>query len=233
MVEEPTVEETIEILKGIRERYEEHHKLTITDEALKAAAELSSRYVTDRFLPDKAIDLIDEASSRVRMRHRPRPAALREAPKGLERSAKREGRGDREPAVRVRGDAPRARGDGCSESSTSAERNGRRRARETSRRSTEEDIAEVVAMWTGIPVTRIAQRGVRSGCSTWRTPCTSASSARTRRSAIVAKAVRRARAGLKDPKRPIGSFIFLGPTGVGKTTWRRRWPSSCSAARTR
>ena len=215
MVEEPTVEQTIEILLGIRERYEQHHKVTITDEAVKAAADLSIRYITDRHLPDKAIDLIDEAASRVRLRHASAPPALREAQKELDRITKEKDAAinnqEYEEAATLR-----------EAEATSKERVDELRAEWQAQVSGEqptvgeEEIAEVVAMWTGIPVTRISEQeserllhmedalhdrviGQQEAIET------------------ISKAVRRARAGLKDPKRPIGSFIFLGPTGVGKT----------------
>jgi ATP-dependent Clp protease ATP-binding subunit ClpC len=215
MVEEPTLDQTIEILKGIRERYEQHHKVTITDDAVKAAADLSIRYITDRHLPDKAIDLIDEAASRVRLRHASAPPNLREAQRELDRVTKEKDGAinaqDYEAAAKLREQEAevRERVDGLRtewQTSVAGE----------SPTVDEEEIAQVVAMWTGIPVTRIAQEeserllhmedalhlrviGQQEAIET------------------VSKAVRRARAGLKDPKRPIGSFIFLGPTGVGKT----------------
>ncbi|MGZ6313113.1 MAG: ATP-dependent Clp protease ATP-binding subunit, partial [Candidatus Limnocylindrales bacterium] len=215
MVEEPTLEQTIDILFGIRERYEEHHHVKITDEAVRAAADLSIRYITDRHLPDKAIDLIDEASSRVRLRHSSAPPELKEAQRELERVTKEKdsaiGSQDYEGAAGLR-DA-----EAVAKSNVDQLRSAwQAQQAEDAPQVLEEDIAQVVAMWTGIPVTRIAQEeserllhmeealhgrviGQDEAIST------------------ISKAVRRARAGLKDPKRPIGSFIFLGPTGVGKT----------------
>jgi len=215
MVEEPTLEQTIDILMGIRERYESHHHVKITDEAVKAAADLSVRYITDRHLPDKAIDLIDEASSRVRLRHSSAPPELKAAQKELERVTKEKDAAinsqDYEGAATMRDVEETARAS-MEELRTAWQAH----LTEESPEVGEEDIAQVVAMWTGIPVTRIAQEesdrllhmeeglharviGQEEAIST------------------ISKAVRRARAGLKDPKRPIGSFIFLGPTGVGKT----------------
>ena len=211
-VDEPSIDETIEILRGIREKYEEHHKLIITDDALEAAARLSARYVPDRFMPDKAIDLIDESGSRVRMYKSPQANRLRESLGNLRMVradyalAMEENRAD---------DAQRY---AETEIELEAEIDEMRRGwdRENGPRVTAEDIAEVVSMWTGVPVTQISE----------------AESARMLRMeeelhqrivgqheaiASIAKAVRRARSGLKDPKRPIGSFMFLGPTGVGKT----------------
>ena len=215
MVEEPTLEQTIEILKGIRERYEQHHKVTITDEAVNAAADLSVRYITDRHLPDKAIDLIDEAASRVRLRHASAPPPLREAQRELERVTKEKDAAinaqEYESAARLR-----------EAEATAKEAVETLRAEWQSQVSAEqptvgeEEIAQVVAMWTGIPVTRIAQeesqRLLQMEESLHGRVIGQQEAIET-----VSKAVRRARAGLKDPKRPIGSFIFLGPTGVGKT----------------
>jgi ATP-dependent Clp protease ATP-binding subunit ClpC len=215
MVEEPTLEQTIEILMGIRERYEQHHKVTITDDAVRAAADLSIRYITDRHLPDKAIDLIDEAGSRVRLRHASAPPALREAQKELDRVTK-----EKDAAINNQEyeDAARLR----EEEATSRETVDKLRSEWQAQVSTdqptvdEEEIAQVVAMWTGIPVTRIAaeesQRLLQMEEVLHNRIIGQQEAIET-----VSKAVRRARAGLKDPKRPIGSFIFLGPTGVGKT----------------
>ena len=210
-VEEPTPEETIRILQGIKGAYEDHHKLTITEEAIDAAVQLSTRYVTERFLPDKAIDLIDESASRVRMYRVPQPADIREAYDRL-----RELREEREKAV----DAGRySEADHSREEEEDLQhRLDQMRANQegASAEVTAEDIAEVLSMWTGIPVYQFTEE----------------ESARLLRMeeelhhyivgqneaiGAISKAVRRARAGLKDPRRPIGSFIFLGPTGVGKT----------------
>jgi ATP-dependent Clp protease ATP-binding subunit ClpC len=215
MVEEPTMEQSIDILMGIRERYEQHHKVAITDEAVKAAVDLSIRYITDRHLPDKAIDLIDEAASRVRLRHASAPPALRDAQKDLDRVTKEKDAAinnqEYEEAARLR--------EAEATSRESVERlRGEWQSQVSSDQPTvdEEEIAQVVAMWTGIPVTRIAaeeserllkMEEVLHGRVIGQQEAIE----------VVAKAVRRARAGLKDPKRPIGSFIFLGPTGVGKT----------------
>ncbi len=213
IVEEPSIEETIDILHGVRRPYEEHHKLVITDEALDAAAHLSARYVTERFLPDKAIDLIDETSSRVRMYKSPAAKTIKQMMTDL-----RETRAAHAQAVEE------ARFDDAQElvareteleAKLTQMRAGWERS-EDSPRVTAEDIAEVVSMWTGVPVMQIAQEESER--------LLLMESALHKRiigqdEAIesISKAVRRARAGLKDPKRPIGSFIFLGPTGVGKT----------------
>ena len=215
LVEEPTVEETKEILRGIKERYEEHHKLTITDGAIVAAAELAARYVADRFLPDKAIDLVDEASSHVRIRKQATPPSVQEALRGLESLRKEKDQAissqqyefaaelrDRELKLQERIEKM--------EQGLDAERGSAKPE------VTEEDIAEVVAMWTGIPVARIAsEESVRlmQMEDALRAKVVGQDEAVT----AITKAVRRSRAGLKDPKRPIGVFLFLGPTGVGKT----------------
>ena len=219
MVEEPTLEQTIEILFGIRERYEEHHKVTITDEAVKAAADLSIRYITDRHLPDKAIDLIDEAASRVRLRHASAPPDLarpRRSSTGSPRRRKRRSttRSTRRPATLRDAEATPRR------TSTSCAPTGRPQVSGDQPTVSEEDIAQVVAMWTGIPVTRIAQeeseRLLHMEEALHKRVIGQEEAIET-----VSKAVRRARAGLKDPKRPIGSFIFLGPTGVGQDRARQ------------
>ncbi len=215
MIEEPTPEQTIDILFGIREGFEQHHRVKITDDACRAAADLSIRYITDRHLPDKAIDLIDEAASRVRLRHSSAPPELKASQKELEAIAK-----EKEEAVNDQ-DYERAQELRDVESAAKAKADQLRSdwqealAAETPD-VTDEDIAQVVALWTGIPVTRIAQEE-----SERLLQMEEALHKRVigQNEAIdtVSKAVRRARAGLKDPKRPIGSFIFLGPTGVGKT----------------
>ncbi|MEW6084787.1 MAG: ATP-dependent Clp protease ATP-binding subunit [Chloroflexota bacterium] len=211
-VDEPSEEETIQILKGIRSAYEEHHHLVISDEALEAAAHLSSRYVTERFLPDKAIDLIDESSSRVRMYKSPAAkqakdlfGQLRQARQN--RSLAQE-EGNNEDVIEWQ--------ERETELSEQIERMRTGWDRANSPVVSAEDIAEVVSMWTGVPLMQLAEEEsqrllkmedeLRKGII-------------GQEDAIIAisRAVRRARAGLKDPKRPIGSFMFLGPTGVGKT----------------
>ena len=215
MVEEPTLEQTIEILLGVRERYEQHHKVTITDDAVKAAADLSIRYITDRHLPDKAIDLIDEAASRVRLRYSSAPPVLREAQKNLERITKEKDASinaqEYEDAANLREAEATAR-----EQVETLRNEWQSQVSAEQPKVDEEEIAQVVAMWTGIPVTRIAQeeseRLLKMEASLHNRVI-----GQEEAIGIISKAVRRARAGLKDPKRPIGSFIFLGPTGVGKT----------------
>ncbi len=214
-VDEPSIDETVQILTGVRPLYEEHHKLKITDEALKAASNMAARYVTDRFMPDKAIDLIDEASSRVRMIRSAAPPSLKDAKTGLE-AIQRDLEAavtsqDFELAAELRDRERRLREKIEAQTQELKDQNA-----EDEVYVTEEDIAEVVAMWTGIPVTRIAgeesERLLKMEEDLHMRIIGQEEAITT-----LAKAVRRARAGLKDPRRPIGSFIFLGPTGVGKT----------------
>ncbi len=211
-VEEPNADETIQILKGIKYAYEQHHSLSISDEAIEAAVSLSSRYVTDRFLPDKAIDLIDESASRVRMYRVPQPADIREAYDELRElrdervAAQNDGRDadlekvqGREAEVQKQLDQLRAGGSTGPAISVTAD-----------------DIAEVLAMWTGIPVYQFtAEESARLLDMEDELKKTIVGQQEAIES--ISKAVRRARAGLKNPNRPIGSFVFLGPTGVGKT----------------
>ncbi len=215
VVEEPTVEETIEILMGIKERYEEHHKLIITEEAVRAASQLAARFVSDRFLPDKAIDLVDEAASRVRITRSGAPPSLKEAMHGLD-GLRREKEAaissqQYEYAAELRDREVKL------QQKLEEMEEGWENERELSKPAVmEEDIAEVVSMWTGIPVSRIASE---ESARLLQMEDTLHDRVIGQDEAItaVAKAVRRARAGLKDPRRPIGVFIFLGPTGVGKT----------------
>ncbi len=220
MVDEPSLENSIDILRGIKSRYEDFHQLQIRDEAIKAAAFLSARYVPDRFLPDKAIDLIDEAASRVRMYRSATPPRLRDALRGLEALRKEKEAAFEDQQFEVAADL-RDREERMQarileiECEMGIDPSNEERVIERPY-VTEEDIAEVVGMWTGIPVKRL------KGDETLRLMhMEDALHKRVvgQEEAIVtiSKAVRRARAGLKDPKRPIGSFIFLGPTGVGKT----------------
>jgi ATP-dependent Clp protease ATP-binding subunit ClpC len=208
-VEEPTIEQTIDILRGIRSAYEQHHNLKITDEAIEAAAYLSARYVSDRFLPDKAIDLVDESASRVRMYKSPEAMRVRNISEELEQARQQlesdelgadlDELRERESELQVQLDALSAGWNEQGEAQVTAE-----------------DIAEVISMWTGIPLTRLAgeesERLLQMEEALHTRIVGQDEAIET-----IAKAVRRARAGLKDPRRPIGSFIFLGPTGVGKT----------------
>jgi ATP-dependent Clp protease ATP-binding subunit ClpC len=215
MVNEPSIEDTIAILKGVRSRYEEHHGLTISDEALETAAELASRYVPDRFLPDKAIDLVDEAASRVRIKRSYAPPPLQEAAKGLD-SLRRE----KEEAIQNQqyefAAELRDREVKLQDKLEGMQTGWQEEKKEETTEVTAEDICEIVAMWTGIPVTRIAseesQRLLHMEDVLHEKIVGQDEAIHS-----IAKAVRRARAGLKDPRRPIGVFMFLGPTGVGKT----------------
>jgi ATP-dependent Clp protease ATP-binding subunit ClpC len=215
LVNEPTVEETLEILRGIKHRYEEHHGLIISDEAVKAAAELAARYVPDRFLPDKAIDLMDEAASRVRIRRSYAPPSLQEALKGLEGLRREKEQAISQQQYELAAEL-REREAKLQERIKALEADWRARRMEEKPVVTAEDICEVVSMWTGIPVTRIAseesQRLLKMEEALHEKIVGQDEAIRT-----VARAVRRARAGLKDPRRPVGVFLFLGPTGVGKT----------------
>ena len=214
-VNEPTQDESVRILKGLRDRYEAHHKLKITDEAIDAAVKMSARYINDRFLPDKAIDLIDEAASRVRMNTLRHPPDLKELEMQKETLAKEKEAAvqsqDFERAARIRD-----REKELEVTIESARRNWENVRRGNTGSVGEEDIAEVVSGWTGIPITSITQdEGERllKMEELLHKRVVGQDEAVT----AVAKALRRGRVGLKDPKRPIGSFLFLGPTGVGKT----------------
>ena len=212
VVSEPTVEETVEILRGIRSAYEEHHRLRIDDEALEQAARLTARYVTDRFLPDKAIDLIDESASRVRMYKSPAAVNakeivtnLRELRKAIEDAKEEEAYDTVEELQKQLEDLE-------------AQLEDLRTVwdRSTSPRVTTEDIAEVISMWTGVP---LMQLETEESARLLNMESELAGHIIGQDEAIetLSKAIRRARAGLKDPARPVGSFVFMGPTGVGKT----------------
>ncbi len=212
LVEEPSVDETIEILKGIRPAYEAHHHLQILDEALDAATHLSSRYVSDRFLPDKAIDLIDESASRVRIYKSPAAktskdivARLRDVRRQYDQATRE---GHDEDALELLGQQEALEGQ-LEQLRTTWDR-------ENSPNVTAEDIAEVVSMWTGVPLMQMAQEESERLIH-MEAELSQAIIGQEEAIESISKAVRRARAGLKDPHRPIGSFVFLGPTGVGKT----------------
>ncbi len=219
MVDEPTVDEAVEILFGIRERFEEHHKVKISDEAVHAAVDLSVRYVADRALPDKAIDLIDEAGSRVRLRSSSAPAEIKAAQQALEEVTRQKDEAiagqDYEAAARLRDEEAQ----GKEQIEALRAKWHEDQAKEVPV-VTDEDIAQVVSMWTGIPVIRISaeesERLLHMEEALHNRVIGQQEAIET-----ISKAVRRARAGLKDPKRPIGSFIFMGPTGTGKTLLAR------------
>jgi ATP-dependent Clp protease ATP-binding subunit ClpC len=212
VVEQPTVEETIEILKGLRSRYEEHHRLQISDEALEAAARLSARYVTERFLPDKAIDLVDEASSRVRMYKSDSAVSSKEMMREL-KDIRVELKKAREDADNDEVQALLQQQEGVEQRLQSLQSGWDRASAPVVKA---EDVAEVISMWTGIPLTQIASE---ESTRLLHMEEELGRSIVGQQEAIeaISKAVRRARAGLKNPHRPVGSFMFLGPTGVGKT----------------
>jgi ATP-dependent Clp protease ATP-binding subunit ClpC len=212
LVDEPTIDETIDILRGVRGAYEEHHHLVISDEALDAAAHLSSRYVTERFLPDKAIDLIDESASRVRMYKSPAARQSKDLFGQLRQTrqkftlAQEEGNAEEVKCLEKH----------VLELEAQIEHLRTGWDRSNSPVVTADDIAEMVAMWTGVPVMQIAQQESERLLQ-METELQKHIIGQEEAIKTIARAVRRARAGLKDPRRPIGSFIFLGPTGVGKT----------------
>ena len=214
-VGEPTKEEAVEILFGLRDRYEAHHKATITDEAIRAAVELSDRYISDRFLPDKAIDLMDEAASRVRLAAFVAPAGMKELDVKLAELLKEKEEAvnnqNFERAAAIRDEERAIRDEMTSrKASWEREREGRKCV------VTENSIAEVVNAWTGIPVNRLTEDESEKLLHL-EDELHKRVIGQDEAVEAVARAIRRARAGLKDPKRPIGSYLFLGPTGVGKT----------------
>jgi len=213
-VEEPSVEETIEMLKGLRERYQEHHGVTITDESLEAAARLSHRYVTERYLPDKAVDLIDEAAAKLRIDMFGLPEELKEKKSRLQELQTKEEEAwqkrDYEQAARFKSERLQL------EREYQGELGAWRREKGIDEVVDEEDVAQIIAAWTGIPVSRMMETEAEKLLS-MEERIHQRIVGQEEGVSAVADAIRRGRSGLKDPRRPIGSFIFLGPTGVGKT----------------
>jgi ATP-dependent Clp protease ATP-binding subunit ClpC len=218
MVGEPSVEETVEILMGLRDRYEAHHKVQITDEALAAAAKLSDRYITDRFLPDKAVDLIDEASSRVRLQATLPPPAIRDLDTQLRRVVN-----EREAVIKTaefeKASAIRDREEKLRVEKAHREEEWQAKKAQQGDKPlqvTAENIAEIVSAWTKVPVSRLAQAETEKLLNMSNQLHTRVVGQQEAIN-VITRAIRRSRAGLKNPNRPIGSFLFLGPTGVGKT----------------
>lgn len=219
MVGEPNIEETIEILHGLRERYEQHHKLKITDEALAAAAKFSDQYIADRFLPDKAIDLIDEAGSRVRLLNSQLPPAARELDKELRETLKSKDEAVRSQDFEKAGQLRDREMEIKAQIAAIAQSKKDENTEETEKSApavTEEDIAQIVASWTGIPVNKLTKSESEKLLHMEKT-LHSRIIGQDEAVIAVSKAIRRARVGLKNPNRPIASFVFSGPTGVGKT----------------
>jgi len=215
LVDPPSVDQTIEIIRGLRDSYEAHHRVKFTESAMTAAAKLSNQYISDRFLPDKAIDVIDEAGSRARLRITTRPADLKEIEQEIEHVTQ-----EKESAIRQQ-EYERAASFRDRERQLIAKLDDRKREWEKQRDSaetvvTEDDIAYIVSKWTGIPLTKLEEKE-SSRLLRMRDELSKTVVGQSEAIDAIARAIQRSRAGLKNPKRPVGSFMFLGPTGVGKT----------------
>ena len=215
MVEEPSEDDTLKILDGLVGSYEKHHKVTITKDALKAAVKLSTRYINDRFLPDKAIDLIDEAASRVRLSNYMEPEEIRELTAQIEKLEKQKEEAIKNEAYEKAGSIKKKQ-EKLSEKSEKLREKWKQDKEQKKLVVTEEDIADVVSAWTKIPVKKLTQ-GETEKIRNLESELHKRVVGQDEAVNAVARAIRRGRVGLKDPKRPIGSFLFLGPTGVGKT----------------
>ncbi len=214
-VDEPTEEETIQILNGLRDKYEAHHNVKITDDAIKASVELSSRYINDRFLPDKAVDLMDEAASRVKMKNYTEPDEVRKIKEDIEKTDK-----EKEDAIRVQDFEKAAK---LRDEENKMKKDYEKAKKEWENKNSKvvqnleyDDIADVVAAWTGIPVSKVSE-SENEKLKNLEENLHKRVIGQNEAVSSVAKAIKRSRMGLKDPNKPIGSFLFLGPTGVGKT----------------
>ncbi|SET72893.1 ATP-dependent Clp protease ATP-binding subunit ClpC [Natronincola peptidivorans] len=218
-IDEPSTEDTIKILEGLRDKYEAHHTVKITDEAIKAAVELSHRYITDRFLPDKAIDLIDEAASKIRLKVVTAPPDLKDLEEEIEKLAK-----EKEEAISLqdfeRAAQIRDKENAVKEALDERKHTWRSKSQTDKATVDTEEIAEIVSDWTGVPVTKLQQEESQKLLN-MEDILHERVIGQEEAVKAVSRAIRRARVGLKDPKKPIGSFIFLGPTGVGKTELSR------------
>ncbi len=219
MVDEPTVDETINILKGLRDRYEAYHRVSITDDAISAAAHLGDRYISDRFLPDKAIDLIDEAASKVRLMSMTAPSSLREIENELQQVRKEKAAAVKEQDFEKAADL-RDKEKSLIKKKRQADEDWKNPKLRSAEKVEEKEVSEVVSVWTGIPVVEITEEE-SAKLLRMEEALHKRVIAQDEAVKAISKAIRRTKAGLKDPRRPMGSFIFLGPSGVGKTELAR------------